>query len=87
MSRVQSAVDLPVQVLSVSNGSLVSRLAELLRLSRAALICQKQYRMVRDRRAFLRVRRAVVTIQAFARGVFTRRIYWEVRDQPDPVWV
>lgn len=35
--------------------------------------------MVRDRRAFLRVRRAVVTIQAHTRGMYTRRIYWEVR--------
>ncbi|XP_050924994.1 unconventional myosin-Vb [Lates calcarifer] len=51
--------------------------AEYLRLTRAALICQKQYRMVRDRRAYLRVRQAVVTIQAYTRGMFTRRIYWE----------
>ncbi|XP_036972614.1 unconventional myosin-Vb isoform X2 [Acanthopagrus latus] len=58
-------------------GYLARRYAEFLRLSRAALICQKQYRMVRDRRAFLRVRQAVVTIQAYTRGMFTRRIYWE----------
>ncbi|XP_030291635.1 LOW QUALITY PROTEIN: unconventional myosin-Vb [Sparus aurata] len=58
-------------------GYLARRYAEFLRLSRAALICQKQYRMVRDRRAFLRVRQAVVTIQAHTRGMFTRRIYWE----------
>ena len=54
------------------------RYAEFLRLSRAALDCQKQYRMVRERRAYLTVRRATVTIQAYARGMFTRRIYWEV---------
>lgn len=54
------------------------RHADFLRQTRAALLCQKQYRMVRDRRAYLRVRRAVVTIQAFTRGMFTRRIYQEV---------
>ncbi|XP_026153683.1 unconventional myosin-Vb isoform X2 [Mastacembelus armatus] len=58
-------------------GYLARRYAEYLRMTRAALICQKQYRMVRDRRAYLRVRQAVVTIQAYARGMFTRRIYWE----------
>ncbi|XP_035247221.1 unconventional myosin-Vb isoform X3 [Anguilla anguilla] len=58
-------------------GYLARRHAEFLRLTRAALVCQKQYRMVRDRRAFLHTRQAVVTIQAFARGMFTRRIYQE----------
>ncbi|XP_069369831.1 unconventional myosin-Vb isoform X2 [Paralichthys olivaceus] len=58
-------------------GYLARRYAEYLRLTRAALVCQKQYRMVRDRRAYLRVRQAVVTIQAYAKGMFTRRIYWE----------
>lgn len=55
------------------------RYAEFLRQTRAAIICQKQYRMVRERREFLRVRRAVVTIQAYAKGMFTRRIYQEVQ--------
>ncbi|XP_036384291.1 unconventional myosin-Vb isoform X3 [Megalops cyprinoides] len=58
-------------------GYLARRLAEQLRLTRAAIICQKQYRMVRDRKAYLRVRQAVVTIQAFTRGMYTRRIYQE----------
>ncbi|XP_061590558.1 unconventional myosin-Vb isoform X3 [Cololabis saira] len=58
-------------------GYLARRHAEFLRLSRAALICQKQYRMVRERRAYQRVRWAVVTIQAYTRGMYTRRIYWE----------
>ncbi|XP_023816614.1 unconventional myosin-Vb isoform X2 [Oryzias latipes] len=58
-------------------GYLARRYAEFLRHSRAALFCQKQYRMVRERRAYLRKRRAVVTIQAFTRGTLTRRIYWE----------
>ncbi|XP_068562946.1 unconventional myosin-Vb isoform X1 [Cebidichthys violaceus] len=58
-------------------GYMARRLADFLRQTRAALICQKQYRMVRDRRAYLRVRRAVVTIQAFTRGMFTRRIFQE----------
>ncbi|XP_051249881.1 unconventional myosin-Vb isoform X1 [Dicentrarchus labrax] len=58
-------------------GYLARRYADFLRQTRAAVICQKQYRMVRDRRAYLRVRQAVVTIQAFTRGMFTRRIYQE----------
>ncbi|XP_055087475.1 unconventional myosin-Vb isoform X2 [Periophthalmus magnuspinnatus] len=58
-------------------GYLARRYAEYLRLTRAAIICQKQYRMVRERRAFLRVRRAVVTIQAYTRGMYTRRIFRE----------
>ncbi|XP_070781125.1 unconventional myosin-Vb [Enoplosus armatus] len=58
-------------------GYLARRYADFLRLTRAALICQKQYRMVRERRNYLRVRQAVVTIQAFTRGMFTRKIYWE----------
>lgn len=55
------------------------RYADFLRQTRAAIICQKQCRMVRERREFLRVRRAVVTIQAYAKGMFTRRIYQEVQ--------
>ncbi|KAF7651726.1 hypothetical protein LDENG_00106440, partial [Lucifuga dentata] len=58
-------------------GYLARRYAEHLRLTRAAIFCQKQYRMVRDRHAYLRVRQAVITIQAYTRGMFTRRIYWE----------
>uniref|UniRef100_A0A8C2A9S5 Unconventional myosin-Vb n=1 Tax=Cyprinus carpio TaxID=7962 RepID=A0A8C2A9S5_CYPCA len=58
-------------------GYLARRYAEMLRLTRAALICQKQYRMVQVRREYLRVRRAVITIQAFARGMFVRRLYQE----------
>uniref|UniRef100_A0A8C9TTT1 Myosin VB n=1 Tax=Scleropages formosus TaxID=113540 RepID=A0A8C9TTT1_SCLFO len=52
-------------------------LSPYLRLTRAALICQKQLRMVRERRAYLRIHRAVVTIQAFTRGMHTRRLYQE----------
>ncbi|XP_072517688.1 unconventional myosin-Vb isoform X1 [Salminus brasiliensis] len=58
-------------------GYLARKYAEYLRLTRAALICQKQYRMVRVRRAYLTVRQAVITIQAFTRGMFTRRLYQE----------
>ncbi|XP_051956180.1 unconventional myosin-Vb-like [Xyrauchen texanus] len=58
-------------------GYLARRYAEMLRLTRATLICQKQYRMVRVRREYLRIRQAVITIQAFARGMFIRRIYQE----------
>ncbi|XP_078142481.1 unconventional myosin-Vb isoform X1 [Centroberyx gerrardi] len=58
-------------------GYLARRYAEQLRLTRAALTCQKQYRMVRDRRSYLRVRQAVITIQAYTRGMYTRRIFQE----------
>ncbi|XP_026794401.1 unconventional myosin-Vb isoform X1 [Pangasianodon hypophthalmus] len=58
-------------------GFLARRYAEQLRLTRAALICQKQYRMVRVRRAYLTIRKATITIQAFTRGMFTRRLYHE----------
>ncbi|XP_028318179.1 unconventional myosin-Vb isoform X5 [Gouania willdenowi] len=61
-------------------GYLARRYAKFLRLTKAALVCQKQYRMVKERRAFLRLRRAVVTIQAYTRGMYTRRIYWESKD-------
>uniref|UniRef100_A0A8C7GVU3 Myosin VB n=1 Tax=Oncorhynchus kisutch TaxID=8019 RepID=A0A8C7GVU3_ONCKI len=58
-------------------GYMARRYAEQLRLTRAALIFQKQYRMVRERRDYLKVRQAVVTIQAFTRGMLTRRIFQE----------
>ncbi|XP_073680092.1 unconventional myosin-Vb [Garra rufa] len=58
-------------------GYLARRYAEMLRMTRAALICQKQYRMVRVRREYLKTRRAVITIQAFTRGMFIRRLYQE----------
>ncbi|KAG7265471.1 hypothetical protein CRUP_006772 [Coryphaenoides rupestris] len=37
--------------------------------------------MVRDRRAFLRVRQAVCTIQAYTRGMYTRRIFHELEQE------
>lgn len=55
------------------------RLAEHLRRTRAAIAFQKQFRMLRVLRAFRSVRNATVTIQAFARGMFVRRIYRRVR--------
>ncbi|XP_031434354.1 unconventional myosin-Vb isoform X1 [Clupea harengus] len=58
-------------------GYMARRHAEQLRLSKAALVCQKQYRMVRVRREYLKTRQAVITIQAFTRGMFIRRLYQE----------
>ncbi|XP_029436017.1 unconventional myosin-Vb isoform X3 [Rhinatrema bivittatum] len=59
-------------------GHLARRLADYLRKTRAAIIFQKQYRMVQVHRAYQRIRRAALTIQAFTRGMFTRRIYHEL---------
>uniref|UniRef100_A0A663FJK8 Unconventional myosin-Vb n=1 Tax=Aquila chrysaetos chrysaetos TaxID=223781 RepID=A0A663FJK8_AQUCH len=61
-----------------TRGHLARRLAEHLRRTRAAIIFQKQYRMLRILRAFQRVRNATITIQAFARGMFVRRIYRKI---------
>ncbi|XP_014816274.1 PREDICTED: unconventional myosin-Vb [Calidris pugnax] len=61
-----------------TRGHLARRLAEHLRRTRAAIIFQKQYRMLRILRAFQRVRNATVTIQAFARGMFVRRTYRKI---------
>ncbi|KAM9508315.1 unconventional myosin-Vb isoform 2-T2 [Guaruba guarouba] len=59
-------------------GHLARRLAEHLRRTRAAIIFQKQYRMLRILRAYQRVRSATITIQAFARGMIVRRIYHKI---------
>ncbi|XP_077944659.1 unconventional myosin-Vb isoform X1 [Gasterosteus aculeatus] len=75
--RYRKVRKMAVSLQRYGRGYLARRHADFLRQTRAALLCQKQYRMVRDRRAYLRVRRAVVTIQAFTRGMFTRRIYQE----------
>ncbi|XP_074787468.1 unconventional myosin-Vb isoform X2 [Athene noctua] len=61
-----------------TRGFLARRLAEHLRRTRAAIIFQKQYRMLRIFRAFQGVRSATITIQAFARGMFVRRIYRKI---------
>ncbi|PKK23209.1 myosin VB [Columba livia] len=58
-----------------ARGHRARRLAEHLRRTRAAVVFQKQFRMLRVLRAFRSVRNATVTIQAFARGMFVRRIY------------
>uniref|UniRef100_A0A8C4XTE8 Myosin VB n=1 Tax=Falco tinnunculus TaxID=100819 RepID=A0A8C4XTE8_FALTI len=62
-----------------TRGHLARRLAEHLRRMRAAFIFQKQYRMLQILRAFQRVPTATITMQAFARGMFVRRIYHKKR--------
>nr|XP_033790509.1 unconventional myosin-Vb isoform X1 [Geotrypetes seraphini] len=57
---------------------LARRLADFLRKTRAAIIFQKQYRMVRVHRIYQTIRKAALTIQAFTRGMFTRRSYHEL---------
>ncbi|XP_072701511.1 uncharacterized protein [Ciconia boyciana] len=49
--------------------------ARTLRRTRAAVMLQKTLRTVLARRSYLRVRQAVITIHAFARGMFCRRLY------------
>ncbi|XP_071206363.1 unconventional myosin-Vb-like isoform X2 [Salvelinus alpinus] len=77
MARYKKIRKSAITLQRFGRGYMARRYAEQLRLSRAAVICQKQYRMVRERRGYLRVRQAVVTIQAFTRGMFTRRIFQE----------
>uniref|UniRef100_A0A4W5PX44 Myosin VB n=1 Tax=Hucho hucho TaxID=62062 RepID=A0A4W5PX44_9TELE len=77
MVRYQKMRKSAITLQRFGRGYMARRYAERLRLNRAAVICQKQYRMVRERRDYLRVRQAVVTIQAFTRGMFTRRIFQE----------
>uniref|UniRef100_A0A3P9K360 Methyl-CpG binding domain protein 3b n=1 Tax=Oryzias latipes TaxID=8090 RepID=A0A3P9K360_ORYLA len=54
-------------------GSRARRHARLLRHGKAALVFQKNYRMVVVRQLFLMIRQATVTIQAFSRGTLARR--------------
>lgn len=42
------------------------------------MVLQKNVRMALARRSYLRVRRAALTIQAFSRGMFARRLYRQV---------
>ncbi|XP_071436112.1 unconventional myosin-Vb isoform X2 [Pithys albifrons albifrons] len=64
-----------------TRGHLARRLAEHLRRTRAAIVLQKQYRMLRILRAFQRVRNATITIQAFARGMLVRRRYHKILEE------
>lgn len=58
--------------------SLFCRLADHLRKTKAAIIFQKQYRMLRIRRAYQTIRQAAITIQSFTRGMFVRKNYQKV---------
>lgn len=42
------------------------------------MVLQKNVRMALAQRSYLRVRRAALTIQAFSRGMFARRLYRQV---------
>uniref|UniRef100_A0A8C5LKQ1 Unconventional myosin-Vb n=1 Tax=Leptobrachium leishanense TaxID=445787 RepID=A0A8C5LKQ1_9ANUR len=61
-----------------TRGHLARRLAEHLRKTKAAIILQKQFRMIRICRVYQRIRGAAITIQSFTRGMFDRRAYREV---------
>uniref|UniRef100_A0A8C5LN51 Unconventional myosin-Vb n=1 Tax=Leptobrachium leishanense TaxID=445787 RepID=A0A8C5LN51_9ANUR len=60
-----------------TRGHLARRLAEHLRKTKAAIILQKQFRMIRICRVYQRIRGAAITIQSFTRGMFDRRAYRE----------
>ncbi|XP_010190593.1 PREDICTED: unconventional myosin-Vb, partial [Mesitornis unicolor] len=64
-----------VVVQRYTRGHLARRLSKHLRRTRAAIVFQKQYRMLRTFQAFQRVRKATITIQAFARGMVVRKMY------------
>uniref|UniRef100_A0A8D0LBY1 Unconventional myosin-Vb n=1 Tax=Sphenodon punctatus TaxID=8508 RepID=A0A8D0LBY1_SPHPU len=67
-----------VTIQRYTRGHLARRLTDHLRKTRAAIIFQKQYRMLRICRAYQKIRRATITIQAFTRGMFVRRIYHKI---------
>ncbi|XP_053369794.1 unconventional myosin-Vb [Clarias gariepinus] len=58
-----------------ARGAFARRLAWTLKYTRAALVIQKTYRMVKVRQLFLTTRKATITIQAFTRGMQARHAY------------
>uniref|UniRef100_A0A8C3S232 Unconventional myosin-Vb n=1 Tax=Chelydra serpentina TaxID=8475 RepID=A0A8C3S232_CHESE len=70
--------DAAITIQRYTRGHLARRLADHLRKTRAAIIFQKQYRMLRILHAFQKIRNATITIQAFTRGMFVRKIYHKI---------
>ncbi|KAM4706857.1 unconventional myosin-Vb isoform 2-T2 [Discoglossus pictus] len=70
-----------VTIQRYTRGHLARRLAEHLRKTKAAIIFQKQFRMIRVYRGYQRIRAAAITIQSFTRGMFVRRTYHELLEQ------
>ncbi|XP_061470342.1 unconventional myosin-Vb isoform X2 [Rhineura floridana] len=64
-----------IRIQRYTRGHLARRLADHLRKTKAAIIFQKQYRMLRIQRAYQTIRGAAITIQAFTRGMFVRKTY------------
>ncbi|KAG8456838.1 hypothetical protein GDO86_002574 [Hymenochirus boettgeri] len=64
-----------------TRGHLARRLALYLRMTKAAIIFQKQFRMIRVYRSFQKRRQAAVTIQSYTRGMFVRRAYRSLLEQ------
>ncbi|TSK53659.1 Unconventional myosin-Va [Bagarius yarrelli] len=58
-----------------TRGTLARRLAWALKYTRAALVIQKTYRMIKVRQRYLTTRKATRTIQAFTRGMQARRTF------------
>ncbi|KAM8960932.1 unconventional myosin-Vb [Pelodytes ibericus] len=61
-----------------ARGHLARRLADHFRKTKASIIFQKQFRMIRVYRSYQRIRRAAITIQSFTRGMFDRIAYREL---------
>lgn len=62
----------------------LGRLVRDLRRAKAAVILQKNIKMALARRSYLRIHVAIITIQAFTRGMFARHLYRVVRVPSGP---
>ena len=63
---------------SLQNTLLICRLTKFLRETRSAIVIQKTWRSYCCRRDYLEIRDAVVTIQAFTRGMWGRQHFTDV---------
>ncbi|XP_031750785.1 unconventional myosin-Vb isoform X2 [Xenopus tropicalis] len=70
-----------VTIQRYTRGHLARRLALHLRMTKAAITFQKQFRMIRVYRGFQKTRKAAVTIQSYTRGMFVRRAYRQLLEQ------
>ncbi|KAM4807530.1 unconventional myosin-Vb isoform 2-T2 [Rhinophrynus dorsalis] len=76
--RMKSAA---ITIQRYTRGHLARRLTQHLRRTKAAIIFQKQFRMIRVYRTFQKIRKATITIQSYTRGMYVRRAYRELLRQ------